>query len=285
VTGVEQDFDQLLTQIFSTKIQSLGFGVYRLSLDEDFQIELSVPRVESYSTKLNAIKTHPLGHRDVEVKLKQNCDFRTAFLRRDLTINALGLDYVNKEWQLSDTFGGLKDLENKVARVCSEEFSYDPVRFLRVIRFRLLFNLEYANETLMAFEKMNLEKATDHYLLYEALKAGFFPFFREFFKLVQTHQVTIPESWHEIDFLQHNQLSATFVNVDEILLLATFLGNKQWGLSELGKLERFLKLRRGRAKHFVTAQDLIERMASFDWSEQVKNLATLDWSDAKLSET
>lgn len=59
--------------------------------------------------------------------------------RRDLTINSIALDEASGEY--CDPFGGIKDLQNKILRHTSEAFCEDPLRVLRIARFRARFGV------------------------------------------------------------------------------------------------------------------------------------------------
>ena len=65
-------------------------------------------------------------HADPSVTLDED------LLRRDLTINAMALD---EHGDLIDPYGGQRDLEAKVLRHVSANFSEDPLRVLRTCRF------------------------------------------------------------------------------------------------------------------------------------------------------
>ncbi|MBX7490998.1 HD domain-containing protein [Helicobacter turcicus] len=54
--------------------------------------------------------------------------------RRDLTINAIAFDEATQTYH--DPFNGIQDLENKTLRHISEAFCEDPLRVLRIARFR-----------------------------------------------------------------------------------------------------------------------------------------------------
>lgn len=56
--------------------------------------------------------------------------------RRDLTINAMAMD---ADFNITDPHSGQKDLESKVLRHVSPAFSEDPLRVLRVARFKARF--------------------------------------------------------------------------------------------------------------------------------------------------
>lgn len=270
-----QGFEKKLERALGEGVNSLGFGVYRITAG-DYQLEFSLPRKESFPDK------RPLSHKDLKVSLDPSLDYASAFKRRDLTINAIGLDYNGGQWQWVDPFNGKSDLESKIAKACSDDFTKDPVRFLRALRFKQLFNLAFPPELLASFKDFDLTLATDHYLLYESSKAGLFPFMAEFFDLVKEYKIAIPEDWQEYDFLQGNKLEALVDTTDHTLLYACWRGD--WGLSDMGKLERFLKVRRGRAKHFLTGLEFANQMQTQDWEAVVTKWKQIDWSDLVTDE-
>ena len=65
-------------------------------------------------------------HADPTVTLEED------LLRRDLTINAMAID---EQGGLIDPYGGQRDLDAKVLRHVSNNFSEDPLRVLRTCRF------------------------------------------------------------------------------------------------------------------------------------------------------
>jgi tRNA nucleotidyltransferase (CCA-adding enzyme) len=67
---------------------------------------------------------------DVDVSLEQDLK------RRDLTINAIAED---EDGSLIDPFGGLNDLKARLLKHVSYAFNEDPVRILRVARFKARF--------------------------------------------------------------------------------------------------------------------------------------------------
>jgi tRNA nucleotidyltransferase (CCA-adding enzyme) len=113
---------QALEKILSSfgQVQQIGksFGVYLLP---GISVDWSLPRTDSSGRK-------PL------VEINPNLDFKTAFRRRDLTMNALGINL--KTGELLDYFNGLYDLQNKILRYVDRDlFSQDPLRFYRVMQF------------------------------------------------------------------------------------------------------------------------------------------------------
>jgi len=95
-----------------------SFGVLRLhGLDVDW----SLPRTDSAGRK-------------PDVKIDPNMALKDAFARRDLTINAMGIDLVS--YLLVDPFGGLEDLRAGVLRAPDLKlFVEDPLRLFRVMQF------------------------------------------------------------------------------------------------------------------------------------------------------
>lgn len=80
-------------------------------------------------------------------------DVETDALRRDLTINALYYDVVNKK--VLDFVGGIEDIKNKVVRTVGDpnlRFEEDPLRKLRVIRFAGRFDKTPDKKTLLAIK-------------------------------------------------------------------------------------------------------------------------------------
>ena len=98
-----------------------AFGVLRVSgLDIDF----SLPRVSSSSA----------GGRGDLTQAAPQLDFASAARRRDLTINAMGLDPLTEE--ILDPLGGRDDLRHGRLRAADATlFAEDPLRGLRVARF------------------------------------------------------------------------------------------------------------------------------------------------------
>ena len=74
-------------------------------------------------------------------------DLEDDFLRRDFTINAIGIELWPQFGKVWDPFNGFDDLHNRIIRTPNDAnitFSDDPLRMLRAIRFasKLNFNIE-----------------------------------------------------------------------------------------------------------------------------------------------
>lgn len=116
-----------------------SFGVLRLHrLDVDW----SVPRTDSAGRK-------PTVHIDPFMSEKD------AFARRDLTINAMGIDVLSNK--LIDPFNGLEDLKKGILRAPNaERFVEDPLRFFRVMQFVGRFGMQPNNELNKLCREMDL---------------------------------------------------------------------------------------------------------------------------------
>lgn len=76
--------------------------------------------------------------------------------RRDFTINAIALRWVNKKLAIIDPFAGQKDLKNKIIRTVGEadkRFGEDALRLLRAVRFACTLNFKIELKTLSAIKK------------------------------------------------------------------------------------------------------------------------------------
>jgi len=110
--------EQLLSRHGIVSTIGKSFGVLRLY---GLPIDWSLPRIDDVGRK-------PQVHIDSGMAL------RDAFMRRDLTMNAMGIDLITYEF--IDVFGGMQDMRDGILRVPDERlFVQDPLRFYRVMHF------------------------------------------------------------------------------------------------------------------------------------------------------
>ncbi len=137
--------------------------VYRLDVDDLVAALRSVGRVDAVGRAFGVLKCRPKGwmgpdidvsiprrdskvgpgHRGISVQGDPDMTPVEAARRRDLTVNAMGLDLVTGE--LHDAFGGQDDLKRRRLRaVDATTFLEDPLRALRVAQFaaRLDFDVD-----------------------------------------------------------------------------------------------------------------------------------------------
>ena len=74
------------------------------------------------------------GHNTFNVDV-ENISIEEDLLRRDLTINSMA---IRQDQSLIDPYGGVSDIRNKVLRHTSEAFKEDPLRVLRLARFKAM---------------------------------------------------------------------------------------------------------------------------------------------------
>lgn len=116
------DLEALLLNHGRTGIVGKSFGIIKTRINH-VDYDFNIPRLEIKKGK---------GHKDFEVILLPALSPEEAALRRDLTINSMFYDLVNRE--LMDPYGGIKDLEAGILRHTSERFTEDPLRVLRIMQ-------------------------------------------------------------------------------------------------------------------------------------------------------
>lgn len=130
VHGVSLDqLEKVLKTFGPVSLVGKSFGVLKLhGLDVDW----SLPRVDKAGRK-------------PEVIIDPTLTIEEAFRRRDLTINAMGIDLITHE--LVDPFGGLDDLHSKILRAPDTRlFVEDPLRLFRVMQFIGRFEMHPSGE-------------------------------------------------------------------------------------------------------------------------------------------
>ena len=122
-----------LANDFELDLVGQSFGVLKI---RHLPIDVSIPRRES---------KRGLGHRGFEIHSDPTLRYEEAARRRDFTINAMAWDPLTGE--ILDPYNGRRDLEGRVLRHVSEQFSEDPLRVLRAMQFAARFELTVAPET------------------------------------------------------------------------------------------------------------------------------------------
>ena len=143
-------------------LESLAFEVYRLRAGK-LSLELALAREEKY------LAAAP-GHSSFTPHYIPYYQFARSFRRRDFTLNAIAYDHREQRW--IDPLGGRKDLERKQLTPCSEDFIWDPVRYLRAMRFSLSQHLDFAPRLQAYLPQMQLHSLSWHYFFSELFKAS-----------------------------------------------------------------------------------------------------------------
>lgn len=148
VTGaIEEEF--VKSNVFFEKFEKVGaaFPVY---LDTQGN-EWALARRERKSGT---------GYHGFDVEFGPEVTIEEDLSRRDLTINAMAIeifdDAVTRVTHVIDPFSGQEDIKNRILRHTSDAFQEDPVRVLRLARFRARFGSEWkiAPETVALVSQM-----------------------------------------------------------------------------------------------------------------------------------
>jgi tRNA nucleotidyltransferase (CCA-adding enzyme) len=169
------------------------------SVGKDFPVFLHPDTSEEYALARTERKIAP-GHQGFECHASPDVTLEEDLLRRDLTINAIAKD---DEGNLIDPYGGQADLEAKTLRHVSNAFSEDPLRVLRVARFKAsLHHLGFtvSDDTFALMKSMALEGQIEELsverVLAEMNKALGTPNPAEFFVCLEAlgaHEILWPE--------------------------------------------------------------------------------------------
>ena len=117
----------------STPEEMLQLG-YR-QVGKDFPVFLHPDTAEEYALARTERKSGK-GHTGFHVFSSPDISLEDDLQRRDLTVNAIAEDEYGN---LTDPYGGQRDLNNRILRHISPAFSEDPLRVLRVARFAACF--------------------------------------------------------------------------------------------------------------------------------------------------
>ena len=126
----------ILKKYGRTNLVGKAFGVIHLAM-KGLSLDFSFPRTES---KVG------YGHRGFVVHTDEKLSFKEAALRRDFTINAMGMEL--PELTLCDPYGGIDDLKKGILRHVGPAFVEDSLRILRGVQFASRFALSLAPETI-----------------------------------------------------------------------------------------------------------------------------------------
>jgi tRNA nucleotidyltransferase (CCA-adding enzyme) len=87
------------------------------------------------------------GYHGFDVEFGPEVTIEEDLSRRDLTINAMAIEFFDdaetRIMNIVDPFNGQEDMKNKVLRHTSDAFADDPVRVLRLARFRARFGSDW----------------------------------------------------------------------------------------------------------------------------------------------
>jgi hypothetical protein len=145
------------------RVTFLPYDVIRLEASP-FVLEFSPPRIETF--------TEERHHKNFSARFDFQLPFSEAVLRRDFTINAMGLRFDDGGASLLDPLNGLLHLREKLLHQCGPDFSRDPVRFLRALRFGLRFGFSSTAELEREMARMHLDQLSPQWIWNEMQKSG-----------------------------------------------------------------------------------------------------------------
>jgi len=122
-----KDRDWVVVGATAEQMSARGFK----RVGRDFPVFLHPVSHEEYALARTERKTGP-GYHGFDFDAGPGVSLEADLARRDLSINAMAMD---AQGNLSDPFGGQKDLQDGRLRHISRAFEEDPVRVLRVARF------------------------------------------------------------------------------------------------------------------------------------------------------
>lgn len=116
----------------SGKLAGNDFPVYIIKTEDRENIEVSLPRKER--------STGP-GYKDFEILCDPYAAFSDSCARRDFTMNAMLMDVTSHG--ILDFYNGERDIKNGILTPVAN-FSDDPMRVFRALRFGLRFNMQFS---------------------------------------------------------------------------------------------------------------------------------------------
>ena len=137
------------------EMKSQGFR----QVGKDFPVFIHPKTGEEYALARTERKSGH-GYSGFKFDTNSNVTLEQDLERRDLTINAIAED---EHGTLIDPFDGQKDIKNKKLRHVSDAFSEDPLRVLRLARFKVRFDdFEIVPETLDKVTEIIESSELDH---------------------------------------------------------------------------------------------------------------------------
>ena len=149
--GIEpQERDWVVIGSSPQQMLAQGFKI----VGKDFPVFLHPKTKEEYALARTERKSAP-GHTGFEFQTSSETTLEQDLKRRDLTVNAIAK---SSRGEMIDPYGGQADISNKILRHVSEAFDEDPLRVLRVARFKAQFapfGFSIADQTLKLMTQLS----------------------------------------------------------------------------------------------------------------------------------
>ena len=150
IMGIEpSDSDWVVVGSTPKEMISLGYK----QVGKDFPVFIHPETNEEYALARTEIKTGK-GYAGFTVDFDSSVTLEQDLSRRDLTINSIAMDM---KGNIIDPYNGVQDIKNKCLAHTSDAFFEDPLRSLRLIRFKTKFeDFSIHKKTLGALNKIKL---------------------------------------------------------------------------------------------------------------------------------
>lgn len=140
-----KDIDFVVVGSSEEEMKSLGY----MQVGKDFPVFLNPKDNCEYALARTERKTGT-GYNGFTVK-SDGVTLEEDLFRRDLTMNAMAMD---KDGNITDPYGGQKDIKDKLIRHVSVHFAEDPLRVLRAARFAARYEFSIAKETVKLMQDL-----------------------------------------------------------------------------------------------------------------------------------
>ncbi len=180
------EFNHLKCHLLSNgnNLEELDFNIFRVFFPSGWEVEFSSPREEIFKEGISS-------HKNFKAIYNANMDYTCAFERRDFTVNAIGIEMRSlTDIRVVDPFAGMDDLKNGVLRACGLNFTRDPVRLLRAIRFKMQTGFSFDRTLKYQWDNFFLAELSNYYIVSEAKKSGdIAQYFRNLFSVIDEHGI------------------------------------------------------------------------------------------------
>ena len=164
-------------------------------IGKDFPVFLHQETKEEYALARTEKKSGT-GYKDFIFYFDSSVTLEEDLKRRDLTINSMSKD---SDGNIIDPFGGKEDIQKKIFRHTSNAFSEDPLRALRLARFKTyehLKDFEVAEETVALIREIavsdELSSLSADRVWMETFKALSCPYTSNFFESLVEYGLISP---------------------------------------------------------------------------------------------
>lgn len=208
------DTDYVVVNSSVQEMYTLGF----IQVGKDFPVFLHPETKDEYALARTERKSGT-GYNGF-ICNTENVTLEEDLFRRDITINSIAM---GSDGNFIDPFNGQKDIKDKILRPTSKAFKEDPLRVIRLARFKARFGEEWSfadTAYKYALDVKNELKFLTKERLYKETKKSFQTskpsvFFRALLDL-GVLDVVFPELFEMKDHVfNHTMLALDFCNTDE----------------------------------------------------------------------